>query len=207
MASASIFLALHLSKFILHIFNLDISQLTGFTSYKFLEDLFIIAVIISLTLISGDDLGSIYVCKGRLKTGLFIGIISFLVLSAISVCLAKNQGVATGRLLSLTPSILIIVLADGFMEELLFRGLFLRKFQVFLGPLWSNVLTALIFALVHLQITYISELFMFLALLFGLGMLWGYLMQRTDSIWASALFHAGADTLIILQFLAGFGIE
>jgi len=30
------------------------------------------------------------------------------------------------------------------------------------------------------------------------ALLWGYLMQKSDSLWGSALFHAGADCMIVL---------
>jgi len=38
----------------------------------------------------------------------------------------------------------------------------------------------------------------FLAVLVPLALAWGYLMQKTDSIWASILFHAGMDIPIML---------
>jgi membrane protease YdiL (CAAX protease family) len=38
---------------------------------------------------------------------------------------------------------------------------------------------------------------------FAFGLIAGYLMQNTDAIWASALFHAGADTLIVIGMFAG----
>jgi uncharacterized protein len=33
---------------------------------------------------------------------------------------------------------------------------------------------------------------------FSLGLAWGYIMQRTDSILGSALFHAGADIPVFI---------
>ncbi len=85
-----------------------------------------------LTRISGGDMASIYLKKGNLKLGLIIGITSFLVLFSLSVLQVRTQEISIERFFALIPSILIIVLADGFMEELLFRGLFLKKFASFL---------------------------------------------------------------------------
>jgi membrane protease YdiL (CAAX protease family) len=39
----------------------------------------------------------------------------------------------------------------------------------------------------------------------ALALLWGWLMQRSDSLWGSVLIHAGGDVLILLGFLAGGG--
>ncbi len=77
-------------------------------------------------------MASIYLKKGNLKLGLIIGITSFLVLFSLSVLQVRTQEISIERFFALIPSILIIVLADGFMEELLFRGLFLKKFASFL---------------------------------------------------------------------------
>jgi membrane protease YdiL (CAAX protease family) len=45
----------------------------------------------------------------------------------------------------------------------------------------------------------------FLVVLFGLAIAWGWLMHRTGSLWGSALFHAGADLLIILPIFSSLG--
>ena len=34
-------------------------------------------------------------------------------------------------------------------------------------------------------------------------MIWGYLMQKTGALWGSVLFHAGANTLLIIGIFAG----
>jgi len=43
----------------------------------------------------------------------------------------------------------------------------------------------------------------FAAITFVFALVWGYLMQKTGSLWGSALFHAGADTLIIIGIFSG----
>jgi membrane protease YdiL (CAAX protease family) len=93
------------------------------------------------------------------------------------------------------------------MEELLFRGLFLRKFSRFIGPYRANVITAVVFALAHLKVEFTPFLPGFIILAFLLGLLFGWIMQRTDSILAPALLHAGIDTLIIQDAFASYGIS
>jgi membrane protease YdiL (CAAX protease family) len=98
---------------------------------------------------------------------------------------------------------LISVLANAAQEELLFRGLFLRKLQPFLGSLLSNLLIVFVFTLLHKGVTYSSNDYIFLAILIPLGLAWGYIMQKTDSIWGSILFHAGTDIPIFLGIFSG----
>ncbi len=198
--------SLYLSKSSLRFFGLKINTLNGFTMYKFLEDLFIVVFIIVLTRISGGDMASIYLKKGNLKLGLIIGLTSFFVLYLLSVLQTTAQNISFEKFISLTPWILVIILADGFMEELLFRGLFLKKYASFIGAKLSILLTALIYTLTHLQVTFAPELVSFLIIVFILGLVWGYIIQKTDSLWGSVLFHAGADALIIIQALPSFGI-
>jgi len=38
----------------------------------------------------------------------------------------------------------------------------------------------------------------------GLSLIWGYLMQKTESIWGSALFHAAGDCLIVFAIFAQY---
>ncbi len=84
------------------------------------------------------------------------------------------------------------------MEEVLFRGLFLRKLEPFYGKVISNLLVAFVFTVLHRAATYTADQYLFLAILFPLALAWGYIMQKTDAVWGSILFHAGMDIPIIL---------
>lgn len=204
-ASVAIFLSLYLSNWGLRILNLKINTLNGITIDKLLEDLVIIVCIMALIKISRDDRASIYITKGNIRLGLIIGVISFSGLFLVTLFLTSIQNISFATFIYLTPSILIIALADGFMEELLFRGLFLKRFEPFVGAKLSILLTALIYSLAHLQVTFTPNLPIFLIATFFLGLLWAYIIQKTDSILGAALFHAGVDTLIVLDFLASYG--
>ena len=102
------------------------------------------------------------------------------------------------RIIPWLPWILIFVLANGAMEEVLFRGLFLGRLEPFFGRFGANIMVAVVFTLIHGAVTYTVDNYFFLAVLFPLALAWGYIMQRTDSIWGSILFHAGMDIPIIL---------
>lgn len=205
-ASFALFVSLHLSKWGLRISHLEIDTLSGLTLYKLLEDLIIVFAIIILVKISKDDMASLFLTKGNLRLGLIIGLVSFFGLFLLSFLQAMSQNISLAKYLSLLPSLLMIPLADGFMEELLFRGLFLKRFTSFMGVRLSILLTTLIYMLTHIQVTFMANLPIFLFFTFLFGLLWGYIMYKTGSLLGPALFHAGVDTLIMMDFLAGFGV-
>ena len=49
----------------------------------------------------------------------------------------------------------------------------------------------------HVQVTYAPQMLQFLIIVLGLSLVWGYLIQKTDSLWGAVLFHAAGDCLII----------
>jgi len=173
----------------------------GYAIMKFNEFAVVVSVVVSLTLLTGGSLGSIYIQKGRLKSGLTIGLISFLLAAAGSIPMAflfKAQNLSLERILAWLPWILIFVLANAAQEELLFRGLFLRKLQPFFGKFLSNLMIAFVFTLLHGTVNYTIDNYVFLAVVFPLALGWGYVMQKTDSLWGSILWHAGMDIPIML---------
>lgn len=158
--------------------------------------------VLLLTIMIRSDLASIYLHRGELKRGLSIGAVTFVVLSIVGIVWAVNKGLGAGRLVSWAPWILIFVLANGFMEELLFRGLFLKRLEQVIGAGLSNLLTAIVFSLAHAKAAYASNVPVFMASTFVLGLVWGYVMQKTDSVMGSALFHAGADVMMVVGMFA-----
>jgi len=102
---------------------------------KLNESLLIIIVILFFTRVSGSSFGSIYVQWGNKKWGIIIGLAVFVLAAAMSGLGAKYlfmaQDLTFSRIIPWIPWLLIFVLANGAMEELLFRGLFLRKLEPF----------------------------------------------------------------------------
>jgi len=54
------------------------------------------------------------------------------------------------------------------------------------------------------QVTYVADVLQFLAIVFPLALLWGCLMQKSEGLWGSALFHAGADCAIVFAIFASY---
>ena len=175
----------------------------GVAVAKLSESLWRVAAILVLMGIVGAGRNSLYLGRGKIVRGLAIGAAGFVGFAALAFVPLLIQGtMSVNKLLSLAPWILIFVLSNGFMEELLYRGLFLQRYEAFLGKGLANILAAVVFTLVHLPVTYVADVLQFLVILFPLALIWGYLTQKTNSLWGSALFHAGADCMIVLGIFA-----
>lgn len=206
LASSALLISEYTGDWALLAVGRGLDSLAGFTALKLGEDAAIVGTIVLLAWLTRDDLAQMYLCKGDKRLGLGIGLSSFVVLSLLGIAITVARGVAPTTLVRLLPAFVLIVVADGFMEELLFRGLFLRRLARTIGESRANLVTAAVFALTHLQVEFTPNLPVFLVIVFALGLLWGWIMQRTGSIIAPALFHAGADMLIISDAARAFGV-
>lgn len=176
-------------------------QPSGWAAIKLNEAFFAITIIILLTKTSGGSLRSLYIQRGNLKLGLIIGLITFTLAALGSFPMAtlfKAQDLTLEKVTPWIPWLLVYVLANAAFEELMFRGLFLQKLQPFMGKFLSNFLIAFVFTGLHGTVNYSANNLIFVAVTFPLALLWGYIMQKTDSVWGSILFHAGMDIPIML---------
>ena len=178
----------------------------GIALEKLKTMLVVVITILLLTRISGNSLGAIYVQRGRLKQGLSIGLIAFGIAAAGAIPMSRlmftGGEVGLIDILNWAPWILLAVLANATNEELLFRGLFLRKLEPFYGKFLSNCLIVLVFTGLHLGVTYTQDQMLFLMVVLPLALAWGYIMQKTNSVWGSILFHAGTDLPVFLAIFS-----
>ena len=164
--------------------------------------------IVALTLASGHKLQEIFIAKPKGLWGLVVAVIVFLVfwfiaLRGRTVSFFPIHGeLTTSRFLSLTPVLVVLVLLNGFREEIWFRALFLNKYGHFLSPALANVLAAVIFTSFHVEVKYAASVVIFLVYTLVIGLIAGWLMQRSGSLLASAIFHAGTDIPIFLVYLS-----
>jgi uncharacterized protein len=177
------------------------SSPAGWAILKLNEFVILVGVIIFLNKVSGNSLSSLYIQKGNLILGLSIGLVTFFLAAASSFPMAslfKAHDLSIAGVVPWIPWLLLYVLANASLEELMFRGLFLRKLDPFFGKLGANLLIALVFTVLHRGASYTSQEMIFLAVLFPLALAWGYLTQKTGALWAAILFHAGMDIPIML---------
>jgi membrane protease YdiL (CAAX protease family) len=183
------------------------SSVGGTVTIQLLEALLAIIPILVLTRAAGLDVGSIYARVGKvgrwhvLALVVFVGLFVLIGVRAPSYIPVRGT-LSLDRYLPLAPALLVMVLSNGFEEELLFRGLFLKPLGRTFGVVWANVLQALVFAYAHLGVTYVPSAVLFiLVAVFPLGLVAGYVMRKSDGIVAPALLHAALDIPIYLAFL------
>ncbi len=204
MVSIALFLMWLLDDFPRRWLNLGPKAPSGRAIVKLSDALILLFTVVVLAKLLRIDFDSIYLRKGiRPRLGLAIGLASFALMALFGVVEAHGMDISNRRLLDWTPWILSFVLANGFFEELMARGLFLKKFEPLLGATLANILTAFVFAAGHAGVTYSEDLLVFVPITFVLALIWGYMIQKTGSLLGSALFHAGADTLLIIGIFAG----
>jgi membrane protease YdiL (CAAX protease family) len=184
--------------------GVTINTSQGLALDKILQMVFIVAPILILIRIAGFKFGSIYLQRGDLKTGLGIGalVLFNLITSAFlffGLRFSSMDGILTAFLYGF-----VFAFANGFLEELWLRAIFLRPLIPHLGVKGSVLLTSIIFASIHAGATYflpISIPFMLVNTL-TLGLACGYLIIKTNSIWGAVMIHAAADFFLFVALLA-----
>jgi membrane protease YdiL (CAAX protease family) len=197
-------LGYYLSDPLLARLHLTTDTATGVAVAKALQASLIVIGVIVTAMLFGETAGSLYIRKGRLLLGVCIGLAGCAIFVGLTFApsgpffqSATTAGGAA-KLLPLVPWVLLFVLSNAFMEELLFRGLLIGRYETLVGKWPALLATAIPFALAHMQVNYTSQVAGFVAFVFVLGLMWGWLMQTSRSIWGSVLFHAGADVAVIL---------
>ncbi len=168
-----------------------------------LESTLVIGVcIIVLIKLSGGDLGSLLLKRGKVKWWLPIGIagFAFFALTVIPAATGLFQGenLTLERMLPWLPWVLLFVLSNGVREELMFRGLLLPRFGPLIGGVPAILVSSLVFSLAHVSVTYTPDIPFFLGITFVLGAVFGTVAYKTDSLWGAVLVHAGADIPVVV---------
>jgi membrane protease YdiL (CAAX protease family) len=193
------------TPFTSNFWHLEVNTSKGLALSKFSDAVIIGIVLISTFLVAGYRLKSIYMTGGKLIAGLITGMIFFLIFGYLALN-NPEQKPAPGFLEKNWLWIFVFVLSNGFMEELIFRGIFLDKLNLLFNSHLSIFMTSFCFAAPHLVVNYQPNVLLFAGITFILGMICGYAMHLTRSIIAPALIHAGADLMIIVPIFASYGI-
>ena len=189
----------------LRLFCLTIHIPAGIAVTKFSQALLTVIGILAIARLGGENLASLYIRKGRLILGLSVGLIAFATCAVLAFQQPAIKGLGMAKLAPMMPWILLFVASNALMEELVFRGLFLGRYEPLVGKWLAILSTALAFALAYMQVSYAPDIVGFIAVTLVLAVAWGWLMHKTGSLWGSALFHAGADLLIILPIFRTLG--
>ena len=143
--------------------------------------------------------------------GIATGVLGSVLLIGIGLALPANllgrvalQPVAFGRDFPwLGPANAL----QAFSQEVQFRGLLLGALERTMSPRWANVSQAAVFGLAHLAISYGGPEAPFVPITFLVGLAFGWLVRRTNSLWPAVIIHAVADIALqfgVVQGLYGF---
>jgi membrane protease YdiL (CAAX protease family) len=189
---------------VLNWFAVTVDTSKGLAIVKVCEMLLKTLPLIALVKLSGADMPSIFLKRGNLKVGLGVGVLVFINFSTSALLFFTTRYTNLALLGNAIVWGLVFSFANGFMEELWLRGIFLKRFEPVLGINGSVWLTSIIFGLMHGMAYYFTPavlpFFVINTLALGLGC--GYLMMKSDSIWGATLIHAAADFFLFIAVLA-----
>jgi membrane protease YdiL (CAAX protease family) len=194
---------LFLSTGLLNLHNSTMPPLKNLALDKFSQFLHVVPVILVFTLLGKADLKSIFISTGKLKRGLTFGLVSFVSFAVIGIVIGFQSKDYFSSLGTAVPLLLLFVFSNAFMEELWFRGIFLKHYETIIGRNAAIIVTALIFGASHINATYEfpGGGFVFGLIVFGLGFVGAYAMIKDDSLIGPVLFHAGYDLVIIVPVI------
>ncbi len=182
--------------------GLSLNTVEGIAIAKVAEVIPIVVAILVGTWLIERDFTTVFLRGGNLKKTFKIGLIvapvaliPFFALGGLSLSVGLDV------IFAWLPWMWLFAFSNAFMEELMVRGLFLKKYNAIFGKNASLLLTSVIFALLHqaiIQYTDPITFTIFLLITFILGLSWGYIMQKSDSIWGAVLAHAIADILFLV---------
>jgi len=184
--------------------NLSPNTSQGLAVGKLIEVIVVVVPIIVLTKLSGADLGSVFLKRGNLKLSLGIGGLVFLNFATSAMLFYASRFTHIALLGDAILWGLVFSFANGFMEELWVRGIFLKRFEPFLGVHGAVWLTAILFAVMHSFAYYFmpTAIPFFLLNTLALGLGCGYLMMKSDNIWGATLIHVASDLFLFIAVLA-----
>jgi len=194
---------LFLSTGILNLYISVLPPLRNLALDKFSQFLHVVPVIIGFTLLAGGDLKSIFIRRGNLKRGLVFGLASFGGFTLIAILLGVQSSGFFTNLWKAIPLLLLFIFSNAIMEELWFRGIFLKNYQKIIGRNAAILVTAIVFGASHINATYEfpGGGFVFGFVVFLLGVVGAHAMLKDDSLIGPVLFHAGYDLLVIVPIL------
>jgi membrane protease YdiL (CAAX protease family) len=185
-------------------FSVTVDTSKGLAIEKVCEMLLKTVPIIALVKLSGADMGSIFLKRGNLKLSMGIGALVFFFLATASFMFAAQRFTSVDTLIAAVVWGLVFSIANGFMEELWLRGIFLQGFASVIGIHGAVWVTSLPFALMHGFVFYFDPfalIFFFMNTL-TLGLACGYLMMKSDNLWGATLIHMASDFFLFLAVLA-----
>jgi membrane protease YdiL (CAAX protease family) len=180
----------------------SISTVEGVAVAKVAEVLPVVLAILVGTWLIEKDYTPIYLRGGDLKKSFKLGILVSPAALLIVIPLGfLGLTVSLDVIVSWMPWMCVFAFSNALYEELMIRGIFLKKYESLFGQRLSLLLTSFVFAMLHIAIIGFADLVtfsIFFGLSFFLGVLWAYIIQKSDNLWGAVLAHVIADILFVL---------
>ena len=189
--------------------GLSVAAPQGAAVAKLSEAIPICAAILLATALARRKPGTLSLRFGRLRLSLGLGLISALPLMAFLVLVPGTGAqallnVPVATILSWLPWVVLFSVANGFMEELWFRGAWFGAFGELVGPRNAMHVTSLAFSLWHV-IVYWNQpatLAVLWPVFLYLGYAYALIVRRTGTLWGAVLGHVIADVMFLLVAFA-----
>lgn len=120
-------------------------------------------------------------------SGIFLGLMDY-------VLLRPSPLVESLSLSSILVPSLVLLVFTGFSEELVFRGIIQGNAGKVVGDSYGLVLTSALFAAMHIGWQSLPSL----VFVFGVGLFYGFIFQRTGSLWGITLSHGVTNIMMFL---------
>lgn len=193
----------YLTEEIVKLLSLDKGTVSGFAFTMVISTLLVTAPVITGWLLAGQELSSIYLQGWQNRWGILVGLAGLILFGGLGVLQALNEGLTFNIIMAAIPMALVFSLANGFREELVYRAVFLKHFQANIGLIATIIVTTLVFAAAHINVSYSpADLVVFALVLVIIGIVGSLIMVKTGSLFGAVLFHAGADVLLIMGLLS-----
>lgn len=185
--------------------SVNIGMDTGFFSFvissSFYLLVFIIPVILYLKRIDKVNPLSYLKLDANLRKGILIGLV--VGVGIFIFLLIKNELKIVGTIHK-TKEIYILLgrVLVGPFEEIPFRGFYLQKFKKYMGFWYANLLSSILFALMHVQILMTTDTKFIYSIIFItiVGLWMGYIFKETKSLWSVVIIHSIYDLSIWIIF-------
>jgi membrane protease YdiL (CAAX protease family) len=117
--------------------------------------------------------------------------------------LLGRQGIAPVALARDLPLAAPACILQSLTQELQFRGLLMGALDRVSAPWVANVVQAAFFGLAHIAVQYQGPADAFVPVTIALGLAFGWMTQRTGSIWPAVIIHAVADIAVTVGVIPG----
>lgn len=165
----------------------------------------ILVIPLLFTLLSRDGIRGedIYLSFGNYRKVIniaFWGTFFFTLLGlALYPSFINQTTLGVGNFLRYLPIFMLYAITNAFIEETFFRGISIHYLMDKM-PFWvANIVQALFFCVIHIISPMTSTPWLFVALTFFLGLLWGLLTKRTKSLVPAVSLHVIADIFVAIS--------